>query len=174
MSDAPEGCVLPAIEAKYGQTYRLLDGGITELFASGTPWIWWRTSSKPMPWGMVTPTPWWRTSVNNRGYSLAGSCAHWGLGAREWQGRGVMPSAKPMSNNIPSDISPAIFLGARLTINNAWRPTSTSGVGAFLFDAGQNIAGMIAKIDDETHQFVRFGDRFDALDGAERGCRVVR
>ena len=40
---------------------------------------------------------------------------------------GVMPSAYPTSNSIPSETSPAILLGSRLTMNKACFPSISRG-----------------------------------------------
>jgi hypothetical protein len=46
-----------------------------------------------------------------------------------------MPSENPMSNSIPSDITPRIFRGSRLTTNSACLPSISLGFSRSFFSA---------------------------------------
>jgi len=49
-----------------------------------------------------------------------------------------------------------------------------TGIGAFLLDARENVAGVIAEVDDEAHKLGRVRKLFYALDGADADVQGVQ
>jgi hypothetical protein len=72
---------------------------------------------------------------------------------------------------MPSEISPDIFLGARLTTNKAWRPSISLRRLALFLHPDEYVSLVAAEIDD---QLLRLRNIFDRLDCADADIYPVQ
>ena len=62
---------------------------------------------------------------------------------------------------MPSESSPIILRGSRLTTKSAWRPTISCGFGALLLHPGEDRARVVAEVDRQSQEPVGLRDLLD-------------